>query len=272
MNYKRDAIEEFIKKDLVEAVTSEMAKDVLAEQSKAMEELKQVRGEVHQNFGDKAMDAEGNLEDQYKSTPLGKRYLELHNRAHGVVDRTALEALVFNHLYTFFSRYYDNGDFMSKRRYSRQQKYAIPYNGEEVYLHWANQDQYYIKTEEYFRNYSFTAHGYTVHFKMQDADVEQNNAKGDKRFFIVDYSGVTVDDKASEIIIPFEHRPLTAQEEISYGKKTQQDAIISDALKEIPKRLKGSKKASLVLTAERRKASNGGSMTYLEHHLRQYTR
>lgn len=44
------------------------------------------------------------------------------------------ENAVFSHLLTFFSRYYDNGDFISKRRY-KGNTYAIPYSGEEVMLH-----------------------------------------------------------------------------------------------------------------------------------------
>ncbi|EBU6723389.1 site-specific DNA-methyltransferase, partial [Salmonella enterica subsp. enterica serovar Give] len=59
------------------------------------------------------------------------------------------ENTVFSHLLTFFSRYYDNGDFISKRRY-KGNTYAIPYAGEEVMLHWANKDQYYIKSGENF--------------------------------------------------------------------------------------------------------------------------
>ena len=51
------------------------------------------------------------------------------------------ENTVFTHLLTFFSRYYDSGDFVSKRRY-KGDTYAIPYAGEEVMLHWANKDQY----------------------------------------------------------------------------------------------------------------------------------
>lgn len=51
------------------------------------------------------------------------------------------ETEVYSHLLNFFSRYYDEGDFMSKRRYNGD-KYAIPYAGEEVKLHWANSDQY----------------------------------------------------------------------------------------------------------------------------------
>ena len=54
-------------------------------------------------------------------------------------DVSALQNEVFSHLVTFFSRYYDNGDFISKRRY-KDNTYAIPYNGEEVKLHWANAD------------------------------------------------------------------------------------------------------------------------------------
>ncbi len=46
---------------------------------------------------------------------------------------------VYDHLYSFFSRYYDEGDFISLRRY-KEGVYAIPYEGEEVKLHWANHD------------------------------------------------------------------------------------------------------------------------------------
>ena len=49
------------------------------------------------------------------------------------------ENAVFSHLLAFFSRYFDNGDFISQRRY-KGDTYAIPYAGEEVMLHWANKD------------------------------------------------------------------------------------------------------------------------------------
>ena len=86
------------------------------------------------------------------------------------------EASVYSHLLAFFSRYYDEGDFISKRRY-KDNTYAIPYNGEEVKLHWANSDQYYIKTSEYFRDYTFVlpTSRKKVHFVLKDASTEQNN-------------------------------------------------------------------------------------------------
>lgn len=51
-------------------------------------------------------------------------------------DISAMENEVFSHLAKFFSRYYEGGDFISKRRY-KDDAYAIPYSGEEVKLYWA---------------------------------------------------------------------------------------------------------------------------------------
>lgn len=70
------------------------------------------------------------------------------------------EAEIYDHLYRFFERYYDNGDFLSKRYYARENDsraapYSVPYDGREVYLHWANKDQYYIKSGVYLNNFSF---------------------------------------------------------------------------------------------------------------------
>jgi adenine-specific DNA-methyltransferase len=77
---------------------------------------------------------------------------ELQERYNAALDIEAAENEVFSHLYNFFRRYYSEGDFISQRRYKEGYEkgaYAIPYNGEEVMLYWANYDQYYIKTSEY---------------------------------------------------------------------------------------------------------------------------
>src|SRR4028119_1534604 len=85
------------------------------------------------------------------------------------------ENAVFSHLLTFFSRYYDKGDFISQRRY-KGDSYAIPYSGEEVVLHWANKDQYYTKSGEAFSNYSFRLDdGRRVHFRLVAADTAKDN-------------------------------------------------------------------------------------------------
>lgn len=166
MNHKRDVIERFITQGLPKAVAEELERSALAEQSQAAEELQNVAAQI-KKLDPSALDADGSLAATYHGTPLGKKYLSLKAKASGARGREALEASIFNHLYAFFSRYYQDGDFISKRRYSKRERYAIPYNGEEVYLYWANHDQYYVKTAEHFTDYTFTApNGVTVHFKL----------------------------------------------------------------------------------------------------------
>lgn len=110
------------------------------------------------------------------SMPMKQQYISLKTELQKGTDLSALESDVYSALYNFFSRYYDEGDFISKRRY-KEGVYAIPYEGEEVKLYWANQDQYYIKTSENFKDYTFNAGDYTVHFLLVYATTEQNNNK-----------------------------------------------------------------------------------------------
>ncbi|MFC1926401.1 site-specific DNA-methyltransferase, partial [Chloroflexota bacterium] len=272
MNFKRDTIERFIQKDLIEAVDKELTSGMLASQSQAASELKEVVAQIRETLGETALNGDSSLDESYHGTPLGKRYLELQARASEAQERPALEATIFNHLYAFFSRYYDNGDFLSKRRYSRREKYAVPYNGEEVYLHWANNDQYYVKTGEYFNDYRFKSpYGISIHFMLVVADVEKDNIKGDKRFFVPVPKEVTFDTETKEITIPFQYRPLTEQEDIKYGQRNQQDTIITEALNEIPAELQKDVDAlpSLISTHH---ATSDGQVSLLEHHLRRYTR
>ena len=273
MNHKREVIERFITENLPQAIAEERERGALAEQSRATQELEAARKKVFDALGDDALDAERNLAEKYSDTKAGQEYLAAQAKAAGARDRQALEAAIYNHLYTFFSRYYQDGDFISKRRYSKRERYAIPYNGEEVYLYWANHDQYYIKTAEYFTDYTYKApNGVTVHFKLQAADVEQDNVKGEKRFFLPCLDEIARDETDGEVVIPFEYRPLTQQEAIAYGKSKQQDKIIAEGLEAIPRRLAKSPRALAALTAERRKTADGDPVSYLEHHLRQYTR
>ena len=157
MNHKRSAVERFISDQLPSRIAAELETGHLARQSQAMADLERERKLVLENIAGDAIDADGNLDDKYSGTFRGKKYLEAQAAAAPGRGRQAVETDVYNHLYTFFSRYYQDGDFVSKRRYSRSQRYAIPYNGEEVYLHWANSDQYYVKTAEHFNNYDWTA-------------------------------------------------------------------------------------------------------------------
>lgn len=114
---------------------------------------------------------------------MANEYAQLSAQLASGLDRDALETDVYSALYSFFNRYYDEGDFISKRRY-KEGVYALPYEGEEVKLYWANQDQYYIKTSENFTDYSFTVEGkdkpLMVHFLLTEATTEQDNNKETK--------------------------------------------------------------------------------------------
>jgi len=272
MNQKRELIEEFIEKDLLDAVGKELKKGALREQGDLADQLAALAAKIREDIADDAIDADGRLAEAHGKTKLGKQYLELQAKAAGATTSAELEAQVFNHLWAFFSRYYDNGDFLSTRRYSRREKYAIPYNGEEVYLHWANRDQYYIKTGENFTDYQWKAGDVTALFKLVQAESDKDNVKSDtKRLFVPRLDEVAVDKKV--VTLPFEYRGLTAQEAITFGKKNQQEAIIAAALESLPKR-KALREAPTVLAAvmaEYRKTEKGESVSRLEHQLRRYT-
>lgn len=166
MNQKRNDIQRFLNLELLPQV-----KHVLEVNNADANNAKNRMAEIKASVG-------GNIEVLPKGTPMRDEYDRLEAQLAQYADTESMQAEVFSHLVTFFSRYYDNGDFISKRRY-KDNTYAIPYNGEEVKLHWANADQYYIKSSEYFRDYSFVlpTSRRKVHFVLKDASTEQNNNK-----------------------------------------------------------------------------------------------
>ncbi len=123
----------------------------------------------------------------------------------GDLDRT--EDKVFSDLYTFFSRYYSDGDFLSLRRY-KEGVYAMPYEGEEVKLHWANADQYFIKSAENFTRYAFKSNQSRVRLELTYVNTERDNNKssdgGERRFILAD---APLEMDGDELVIYFEYRP-----------------------------------------------------------------
>lgn len=182
-------------------------------------------------------------------------------------DISAMENEVFSHLAKFFSRYYEGGDFISKRRY-KDDAYAIPYSGEEVKLYWANADQYYIKTSEYFKNYSFVlpTSRRKVHFVLRDADTEQNNNKAannmERRFQLCEEDCIAEEDGELNIFFTYELMPKT----------TKQDALIKDAEAKIISSFAGGKYADFAeLVNEKVPTEKNKDRTLLMKHLQDYT-
>ena len=271
MNHKRDVVERFITTKLPETVEAELGSGTLASQAEANAALDEARQQVVELLGPDA-DANGDVTDALAGTPVAKAYLDARTRAGVSRSRGALEADVYNHLYAFFDRYYQDGDFISKRRYSRTQRYAIPYNGEEVHVHWANRDQYYVKTAEHFHSYQWTSPtGVTVHFRVVTANMEQNNVKGDRRFFVPQSADARWNSATRTLTVPFAYRPLNRTEQRDYGRADVQEKIIAKTLDDLPQHCDEPEPLA-ALTATRQHNTDDRPLTHLEHHLRRYTR
>lgn len=191
---------------------------------------------------------------------------ELKAQLSSSVDLTVLENDVYSHLTSFFSRYYEGGDFMSLRRYKKD-VYAIPYEGEEVKLHWANSDQYYIKTSENFKDYTFTIGNdeskQTVHFKLIDAETEKDNNKADKerRFILIDENPIEIID--GELYIKFQY----TIDENKKDQKKHNEETISKLLPELSK----SEYGDYINLLDKKPTEKNKDRTLLEKHLTDYT-
>ena len=258
MNQKRNDIQRFLDLELLPQVKQVLEGNNGGEADKAKKRM----AEIEQMFA--GMDIE-TLPD---SNPNVAEYQKLKAQFSQSADTESMQAEVFSHLVTFFSRYYDGGDFLSKRRY-KDNTYAIPYNGEEVILHWANSDQYYIKTSEYFRDYTFVlpTSRKKVHFVLKDASTEQNNNRAANNM-----------ERRFALYVPENDEPIvetTAEGELNIyftyelmPKATKQKDLLSAALEGIKPLVPTDFEE--VLTAKAPTKDNA-NRTLLEKHLTDYT-
>ncbi len=196
MNQKRDEVVRFLDKDLLPQVQEAFKQYKSADKFVLQAELDKLVASVQS--------AGMNPDESPKVKELRQRIADC------AVDVTALENEVFSHLYSFFRRYYSEGDFISLRRY-KEGVYAIPYEGEEVKLHWANADQYYIKSSEAFKDYTFKIpSGKRVRVHLVAASTEQDNNKAapDKERRFVLCTDQPLGEKNGELFIRFECRPV----------------------------------------------------------------
>ena len=203
---RRTQIEDFLNKRLAAKVqatlSSNAAAEIMALKANLAKSIEQAK-----NLG--APDPE-NL----------PKILEIKEKLAACAASLQAENEVYSHLLTFFSRYYDKGDFISQRRY-KGDTYAIPYSGEEVKLHWANADQYYVKSGESFSNYDFTLpDGGKVHFRLVSAELAKDNIKDNEavRCFVLwdpaeaegeepgTYPPSCIEEKDCELYIYFQYR------------------------------------------------------------------
>jgi adenine-specific DNA-methyltransferase len=245
MNQKRDQVNDFIDKKLPKEI-----KDILAKiQSKDSISLQAELDKMGKNLDDAGVARESS-----------EKYLNLQQQVTNAIDTNALEQEVFSHLANFFKRYYKDGDFISLRRYKKD-VYAIPYEGEEVKLYWANADQYYIKTSEYLKNYAFKlSDGKKVYFQLKEASTEQNNNKtqgdAERRFAIYEELPLEVID--GELYINFTYE--------THKKSVKQDDLAKQALEWIQNNIP----AEFTSAFDKAPTEKNKNRTLLEKHLNDF--
>lgn len=285
MHAKAGQVTKFLEKDLLSIIRDAFgeADGARVEQAKAAYEAARKQAE---EFGAPDPDAAPKVKEAKAAWDAAK-------------DSGSNEGDVYDHLYRFFERYYDNGDFMSRRYFARETDgkaapYAVPYDGREVYLHWANRDQYYIKTSEYLTNFTFDPtqakefkerHGglfaekpLKVHCRIVSAsEGEHNNVKASEqteRFFIIHEPEPmkieTGDTGQPELVIQFQYRPdpeKTGQEGTWRKKRLAEAADMVKAL--LPKLDGADDYVSALMTPAPTEAEK--DRTLLEKYLAQYT-
>ena len=274
LNARANEINDYLNNRLKAKVADALAKQAEGDSAARIKEL---ISQIKDEYGKRAFDEEGKLVDADASaSDQGQELLRLRQGSQSLQDH---ENAVFSHLLTFFSRYYDSGDFISRRRY-KGDTYAVPYAGEEVMLHWANKDQYYTKSGENFANYSFKlADGRTVHLRLVAADTAKDNRKDndkERRFVLIDrQTRVVTDEEGDEyeeelfpveeadgdLLLRFEYRPMP--------KGTKQDDLVNKAVQAVL----GSEavKTRWLDLAKREPTEKNPQRTLLEKHLTTYT-
>jgi len=225
INIKKKEIGEFIDKELFDIIKEKIK--TVEDNTELQKNIEILKKEIETSFGCDIQEAK----KKYTETPKMKEYCDKEKELQKAEKETDIEEEIYDDIINFFSRYYDRGDFISKRRYSKDPKYAIPYNGAEVYLHWANNDQYYIKTTEIFKNYSFKTGAIKVNFEIvsEEVDVEKNNIKDpEDKFFI--FHDADYDSHGKIVRIGFGYRGLTDEEEKTIEELTDRKRIDKDEI------------------------------------------
>jgi adenine-specific DNA-methyltransferase len=239
MHAKADQVKQFIDGELIETVERVFAANQDVDNAQQINEARDI---LRESLGSNCVHENGDLIEPFASMniPAIKQYKETIAAIRSSKENLSIQARIYNHLLKFFERYYDNGDFISRRYFTRETdtrtaSFAIPYNGEEVKLHWANADQYYTKTTTDFSKYSFDLVKYLehkvqiplfnnivaedsnpnslkIHFRIVEAsEGEHGNVQEkhlDRRFFVLKTDKPVELNESDELVVNFSFVPL----------------------------------------------------------------
>jgi adenine-specific DNA-methyltransferase len=117
------------------------------------------------------------LEKVTATAPLVREYRSRIEQMAGAETVHSDRAEVLNRLYQFFSRHYQDGDFIVERRYGRNGARYIRSTGEDTEFHWATEDMYYIKSGDIFTDFPIRlANGHAVAFTVEPESLQATRA------------------------------------------------------------------------------------------------
>ena len=100
---------------------------------------------------------------------------------------------VYNHIHSFFERYYRDGDFGYNDRSTAQYKVDYPdetdYNGTDILFHWKCRDSYYVKTATGFNSVAFEIEGKRIEYRLEgkaSSSIAQNSNRDDFKHYRFD--------------------------------------------------------------------------------------
>lgn len=116
-----------------------------------------------------------------------EKYIQLNKELKENVNVENHIDSIFTHLINFFNRFYQDGDFINQFKYS-DEEYLIPYSGEEVLLHWATKDMYFVKTSDIYKKLSFQLdllknNKIDIECRLLSSDIQKNNTKSTGKYY-----------------------------------------------------------------------------------------
>ena len=222
MNANREEINQFIEEDLVRTIEEEIAsiKDQFIQESN----VEDVREEIISKLGSDAFDGDSlstEAQQEINKRTQSKSRQELKN----------IESDIYNHIYQFFSNYYDSGDFISRRKRSHHEEpYSVPYDGSNTHFHWVTKDQYYSKTSENFTRFSFTHKNTKVKFVTENAELDESGVGNSEYFVMEDLSNREFESDQVEITF---YRRMIGNDDLEEFDMTSQSRNKQETMNEI---------------------------------------
>lgn len=239
LNYRRAEIERFFDEGLPALLDEALTHDGEARRRELEEQLAEAReapDKAAVSLGFEGAFSDGEVIGPLAGSPIAAKYDEARKALEALGEAPVFaeseEDRLYNVLYTFFSRYYRDGDFQPQQRRARNARYSVPYNGEDVHFHWRSKGSHYVKTTEELKSYSFRSGDWRVRFELVEAFQEPDNVKGSERFFfpMPEECRQEAGEDGNLFVVPFAFRRLTDKEEKRYKKKN--DELEGDSVQE----------------------------------------